>query len=84
MITVKAAFYKMKKYLAPNYRILDMSESSKAFIFGTSNNDRFGYDIVDKNTGKIDFMWMPNYFDIVDTGDIKEIDISQFESDKVF
>ena len=85
MISANEAYEIMQKNLKENSYIVDMDECSNAYVFGIMDRgeegkyrDIGGYDQVDKETGEVGVMWLLEWFDEVEAGTVKKIDISEF------
>nr|DAJ59471.1 MAG TPA: hypothetical protein [Bacteriophage sp.] len=88
MINAREAYDIMNNSIKATQKIFYMSELPNCFVFGINSEDgrdtySANYPMVDKSNGKVGWIWIVDYAEEVDAGNEKEIDISQFELDKV-
>ena len=81
MITAKEAYNIMDEYISknPEDKILNFSETSEAFVFGTKYNPSYGHMAVRKSDGEVYIMHIIDYAEHVNNNDNFEIDIKTFK-----
>jgi hypothetical protein len=81
MVTAREAYEIMDKYISnnPKDRIMNFSETSDAFVFGTKCNPSYGHMAVRKSDGYVYVMHMIDYAEHVENNDNFEIDIHTFK-----
>lgn len=86
MISLYKAYEIMQKNLKENSYIVGMAECNNAYVFDImekgeegKHRDIGGYNQVDKETGEVGVMWLLEWFDEVEAGTAKKIDISTFK-----
>lgn len=81
MITAREAYEIMDEYISknPEDKILNFSETSDAFVFGTKCNPSFGHMAVRKSDGEVYIMHIVDYAEHVENNDNFEIDIHTFK-----
>nr|DAX56868.1 MAG TPA: hypothetical protein [Caudoviricetes sp.] len=81
MVTAREAYEIMDKYISNNPKdgIMNFSETSDAFVFGTKCNPSFGYMAVRKSDGEVYIMHIVDYAEHVENNDNFEIDMRTFK-----
>jgi len=71
--------YRIYKKENPKSEILMIIEIENGFVIVLKKDDREGFDVINKENGKIDFLWYVDWLDIEDSGKYTIIDISGFD-----